>query len=113
MGRPFSELRDRMAPERVDRNEAIAKTTLPPDLAKAEDNFRRKYGRPKKIREAKPWPFCQHLGVLFIGLKLAHVITWSWAFVVAPVILDIVMVALVNRHIRSVQRVLGFKPSDF
>jgi len=24
------------------------------------------------------------LGVLFIGLKLAHVITWSWLWVLAP-----------------------------
>lgn len=27
------------------------------------------------------------LGILFIGLKLAHVITWAWPYVLLPLLL--------------------------
>jgi hypothetical protein len=39
-------------------------------------------------------PFLWMLGLLFIGLKLAEIITWSWWLVLLPLYGGIVMVIL-------------------
>ncbi len=36
--------------------------------------------------------FCGMLAVLFIGLKLAHVIDWEWVWVLSPLWLPIALV---------------------
>lgn len=38
--------------------------------------------------------FCSLLGLLFIGLKLGGVITWSWWWVLAPIWIPIALVII-------------------
>lgn len=35
--------------------------------------------------------FCGLLTILFVGLKLGHVISWSWCWVLAPLWLPLVL----------------------
>lgn len=39
--------------------------------------------------------FCGLLTVLFIGLKLTHVINWSWVWVIAPLWIPITIVLII------------------
>jgi hypothetical protein len=38
--------------------------------------------------------FCGALAILFIGLKLGHVIDWSWIWVLSPIWIPIAFVIL-------------------
>lgn len=44
--------------------------------------------------------FCGFLTILFIGLKLCHIIDWSWWWVLSPIwisfVITIVIIALVT-----------------
>lgn len=48
------------------------------------------------------------LGVLFIGLKLAHVIAWSWVWVLAPLwvipVIAIVALAFIGNAFMAIFR---------
>jgi hypothetical protein len=39
--------------------------------------------------------FCGMLAVLFIGLKLANIINWSWWWVLSPLWIGLIIVALI------------------
>lgn len=41
-------------------------------------------------------PFLAALALLFIGLKLAHVITWSWWIVLMPIYVPCVIVVVIG-----------------
>lgn len=60
-------------------------------------------GKPKKHRHIKGSPFIRNLGLLFIGLRLAHQINWSWWLVLSPIIFDGVMMWLVSSWLRKRQ----------
>lgn len=51
--------------------------------------------------------FAGLLGLLFIGLKLGHVITWSWLWVLAPFWLPLAVVGLILTAIAIVAAVKG------
>lgn len=41
-----------------------------------------------------PVTFCQLLTIAFIVLKLAHVINWSWIWVLAPLWIELIVVII-------------------
>lgn len=45
------------------------------------------------------WNFCNMLTVLFIGLKLANIINWSWWWVLSPQWIPAVFVFVVGLFI--------------
>lgn len=47
-------------------------------------------GRPKRIRQIKSSIIVQEMGLLFLGLKLGHVIDWHWFWVLLPWVVDFV-----------------------
>lgn len=47
-------------------------------------------GRPKRIRQIKSSIIVQEVGLLFLGLKLGHVIDWHWFWVLLPWVVDFV-----------------------
>ncbi|MDQ0241197.1 hypothetical protein [Arthrobacter bambusae] len=49
------------------------------------------------------------LGVLFVGLKLTHVIDWSWWWVLAPFWIPLTLVFLVLLAVGSVAMIKGRK----
>lgn len=45
------------------------------------------------------WNFCNMLTVLFIGLKLANIINWSWWWVLSPQWIPAIFVFVVGMFI--------------
>lgn len=66
-------------------------------------------GRPKKLRTSKSVPLLRNLGLLFIGLKLAHQIDWSWWLVLAPNLVDFVGTQVMASWLRRQQERRGLR----
>jgi hypothetical protein len=47
-------------------------------------------GKPKRLRRVKSALIVQQMGLLFLGLKLGHVIDWHWFWVLLPWVVDFV-----------------------
>ena len=40
--------------------------------------------------------FIDYLGLMFIGLKLANIITWSWLWVLSPLWVDFIILVILS-----------------
>lgn len=40
--------------------------------------------------------FIDYLGLMFIGLKLANIITWSWLWVLSPLWTDFILLVILR-----------------
>lgn len=61
-------------------------------------------GRPKRIRQIKSSIIVQQLGLLFLGLKLGHVIDWHWFWVLLPWVVDFVGASFGRAWLKDRQR---------
>ena len=43
-------------------------------------------------------PFYENLTILFIALKLCGVISWCWIWVLAPFVLDAIVIGCINTY---------------
>ncbi len=75
-------------------------------VSKDPAKFRRMFGRRRKIRTVTGTPWVQHLGLLFVGLKLAGIIAWPWPAVVLPYVIDMGMLWFWLRALDGIQRAL-------
>lgn len=61
-------------------------------------------GRPKRIRQIKSSIIVQQVGLLFLGLKLGHVIDWHWFWVLLPWVVDFVGAGVGRAWLKERQR---------
>lgn len=61
-------------------------------------------GRPKRIRQVKSSIIVQQMGLLFLGLKLGHVIDWHWFYVLLPWVVDFVGAGVGRAWLKERQR---------
>ncbi len=56
------------------------------------------------IEFGKPASFTDMMTLMFIGLKLGHVINWSWVWVLAPTWIDLIGAGIITGVILFINR---------